>query len=66
MTGSITFYIGNLKKFNLSFIKRNWFVSNVVGHLKKGVSKPVLQRAFEYWCKIDKDIGERIKKGGNS
>jgi catalase len=29
------------------------------------VSKPVLQRAFEYWCNIDKDIGDRITKGMN-
>jgi catalase len=28
-------------------------VSNIVGHLKKGVSEPVLQRAFEYWRNID-------------
>jgi catalase len=38
-------------------------VSNVAGHLKKGVTGPVLQRAFEYWRNIDKEIGERIAKG---
>lgn len=37
-------------------------VSNVVGHLKNGVSEPVLQRAFEYWRNIDKEIGDRIAK----
>ncbi len=35
-------------------------VSNVAGHLKNGVSAPVLSRAFEYWRNIDKDIGDRI------
>jgi catalase len=35
-------------------------VSNVVGHLKRGVSQPVLERAFEYWQNIDKEIGDRI------
>jgi catalase len=45
---------------------RDRLVSNVVGHLKKGVSEPVLQRAFEYWRNIDKDIGDRIVNGMNS
>jgi hypothetical protein len=39
---------------------RDRLVSNVAGHLKKGVSQPVLLRAFEYWRKIDKEIGDRI------
>ncbi len=43
--------------------QRDRLVSNVAGHLKKGVSEPVLQRAFEYWRKIDGEIGDRIAKG---
>jgi catalase len=43
--------------------QRDRLVSNVVGHLKKGVSEPVLQRVFEYWRNIDKQIGDRIAKG---
>ncbi|MBD3159359.1 MAG: catalase [Candidatus Lokiarchaeota archaeon] len=43
--------------------QRDRLVSNVVGHLKNGVSKPVLERAFEYWRNIDKEIGNRIAKG---
>jgi catalase len=42
---------------------RDRLVSNVVGHLKNGVSKPVLERAFQYWRNIDKTIGDRIAKG---
>ena len=42
---------------------RDRLVSNVVGHLKAGVSQPVLERAFEYWRNIDKAIGDRIAKG---
>jgi len=38
-------------------------VSNVVGHLKDGVSEPVLERAFEYWRNIDREVGDRIAKG---
>jgi len=43
--------------------QRERLVSNAVGHLKKGVSEPVLQRAFEYWRNIDQEIGERIESG---
>lgn len=43
--------------------QRNRLVSNVVGHLKKGVSAPILERAFQYWRNIDKEIGNRIAEG---
>src|SRR5262249_18729671 len=39
--------------------QRDRLVSNVVGHLKQGVSAPVLKRAIEYWRNIDKEIGDR-------
>ncbi|MCB1925858.1 MAG: catalase [Gammaproteobacteria bacterium] len=42
--------------------QRERLVSNVVGHLKKGVSEPILQRAFDYWRNIDQDIGDRIAR----
>jgi catalase len=42
---------------------RDLLVSNVVGHLKNGVSEPVLERALEYWRNIDKEVGDRIAKG---
>jgi catalase len=42
---------------------RDRLVSNVVGHLKDGVTPPVLERAFEYWRNIDQKIGDRIAKG---
>ena len=37
--------------------------SQVVGHLLDGVSEPVLERAFEYWRHVDRDLGDRIEKG---
>src|SRR5690606_37021779 len=43
--------------------QRARLVANVVGHLKKGVSEPVLERAFEYWKNIEPTIGERIASG---
>jgi hypothetical protein len=30
--------------------------------LKNGVTKPVLERALEYWRNVDKGIGDRIAK----
>jgi catalase len=40
---------------------RQRLVSNVVGHLRNGVSKEVLDRAFEYWKNIDTEIGDKIE-----
>jgi catalase len=42
--------------------QRERLVNNVAGHLSDGVSHPILQRAFEYWRNIDKEIGDRIEK----
>ena len=39
---------------------RDRLVANVVGHPRDGVSAPVLERAFEYWRNVDKEIGDRI------
>jgi catalase len=41
-------------------IQRDRLVSNVVGHLSKGVTEPVLLRAFEYWRNIDRTVGDRV------
>jgi len=54
---------GTLVRKVMDDAQRNRLVSNVVGHLKKGVSDPVLQRAFQYWRNIDKEIGDRIVSG---
>ena len=39
---------------------RSRLVSNVAGHLKKGVSPSVLKRALDYWRNIDREICERV------
>ena len=57
---------GTLVREVMDTAQRDRLVSNVVGHLKNGVSGPVLQRAFEYWRSIDKEIGERIAKHFNA
>ena len=54
---------GTLVREVMDSAARERLVSNVVGHLKDGVSEPVLERAFEYWRNIDPDIGDRIAAG---
>ncbi|MCW7942010.1 catalase [Streptomyces hygroscopicus] len=44
---------------------RDRLVSNVTGHLLQGVSRPVLDRALQYWRNIDKEIGDRIANNVN-
>jgi catalase len=40
---------------------RQRLVSNVVGHLRNGVSKEVLDRVFVYWKNIDDELGQEIE-----
>ena len=40
---------------------RDRLVSNVVGHLKNGVTEPVFERAFQYWRNIGQKTGDRIR-----
>ncbi|MFP3983006.1 MAG: catalase [Desulfurivibrionaceae bacterium] len=54
---------GTLVRQIMDDAQRDRLVANVVGHLKKGVTDPVLERAFGYWRNIDKEIGDRIAKG---
>ena len=51
---------GTLVRDVMDDAARDRLVSNVVGHLKKGVTPPVLERAFDYWRKIDQTVGDRI------
>jgi catalase len=54
---------GTLVRKVMDDAQRDRLVSNVVGHLKDGVTEPVLARAFEYWRSIDQSVGDRIAKG---
>jgi catalase len=57
---------GTMVRQVLDDAARDRLVSNIVGHLLKGVSEPVLARAFEYWRNVDKDLGDRIEQGVRS
>jgi len=54
---------GTLVRKVLDDAARDRLVSNIVGHLLNGVSEKILQRAFEYWRNVDKELGDRIEKG---
>ena len=42
---------------------RDRLVTNIVGHLLHGVTEPVLERAFQYWRNVDKNLGDRVEAG---
>ncbi len=42
---------------------RERLVTNIVGHLLNGVTEPVLQRAFQYWRNVDKNLGDKVEAG---
>jgi catalase len=54
---------GTLVREVMDDAARDRLVSNIVGHLKAGVSKPVLVRAIEYWRNVDRKLGDRIAAG---
>ena len=51
---------GTLVREVFSDAERDRLVTNAAGHLSDGVSDAVLNRAFEYWRKVDKGVGDRI------
>ena len=55
---------GTMVREVLDDAARERLVDNIVGHLLNGVSEPVLQRAFEYWRNVDKDLGDKVEARG--
>jgi catalase len=53
---------GNLYRKVLDEGARSRLVANISGHLRNGVSEPVLSRAIEYWRQVDADLGARVAK----
>jgi hypothetical protein len=50
---------GTLVRDVMDEAERERLVDNVVGHLRAGVSEPVLQRVFDYWRNIDPRRSDR-------
>jgi catalase len=42
--------------------QRDRLVDQVSGSLLGGVRSPVLERAFDYWKRIDPDVGDRVEQ----
>ncbi len=57
---------GTLVRRVLDDAARERLVSNVAGHLRDGVSAPVLEQALQYWRNIDKSTGDRIATAVNA
>ena len=54
---------GTMVREVLDDAARERLVHNIVGHLLNGVTEPVLQRAFEYWRNVDKNLGDKVEAG---
>ncbi|MFF5894944.1 catalase [Streptomyces argenteolus] len=53
---------GTLVREVMDDAARERLVSNISGHLLDGVSRPVLDRAVQYWRNVDTDLGDRVAK----
>ncbi|MFD4193215.1 catalase [Amycolatopsis thermoflava] len=51
---------GTLVRNVMDDAQRERLASNIIGHAKKGVSEPVLERVFEYWRNVDKTLGDKV------
>lgn len=56
---------GTMVRQVLDDAARDRLVGNVSGHLQAGVTRPVLDRAIQYWRNVDKEIGDRIAHSVN-
>ena len=51
---------GTLVRNVLDDTGRKHLAENITGHLRNGVSTPVLERAVAYWRAVDRDLGDTI------
>ncbi|MFJ4684467.1 catalase [Streptomyces sp. NPDC088789] len=51
---------GTMVREVLDEAARDRLASNITGHLSNGVSRPVVERALQYWRNVDKELGDRI------
>jgi catalase len=54
---------GTLVRDVMDDAARDRLASNITGHLLNGVTEPVLQRAFQYWKNVDKNLGDKVEQG---
>ncbi|GAA4539643.1 catalase [Amycolatopsis samaneae] len=51
---------GTLVRQVLDDAQRERLAGNIIGHASKDVSGPVLERVFEYWRNVDKNLGDKV------
>ncbi|WP_340685269.1 catalase [Amycolatopsis coloradensis] len=51
---------GTLVRDVMDDAQRDRLASNIIGHASNDVSRPVLERVFEYWRNVDKDLGDKV------
>ncbi|RSN06062.1 catalase [Amycolatopsis roodepoortensis] len=51
---------GTLVRDVMDDAQRERLASNIIGHASNDVSRPVLERVFEYWRNVDKDLGDKV------
>ncbi|MFE7115881.1 catalase [Streptomyces sp. NPDC057654] len=51
---------GTMVREVLDDAARERLADNIAGHIKGGVSKPVTERALQYWHNVDKALGDRV------
>jgi catalase len=53
---------GSLVREVLDDAARERLVGNIAGHVKDGVTEPVLSRVFDYWRNVDKALGDKVEE----
>ncbi|AXB45737.1 catalase [Amycolatopsis albispora] len=51
---------GTLVREVMDDAQRERLASNIIGHASNEVSQPVLERVFEYWRNVDKNLGDKV------
>jgi len=51
---------GTLVRDVMDDAQRERLANNIIGHASNDVSQPVLERVFEYWRNVDKDLGDKV------
>ncbi|HEV7582918.1 MAG TPA: catalase [Mycobacterium sp.] len=54
---------GTMVREVLDDAARERLAHNIIGHVSKGVTEPVLSRVFEYWHNVDPDLGKKVEEG---
>ncbi|MBN6035178.1 catalase [Amycolatopsis sp. 195334CR] len=51
---------GTLVREVMDDAQRERLANNIIGHASNEVSQPVLERVFEYWRNVDKNLGDKV------